>query len=793
LWEFLINNPRCRTAGRPLFCMQSKSKEDFMGIFTKSRIAFVLMSCAALLFAACDSGSAKGSSPKTASVNAATPLSSTIGSTAPSVIALNFSLAVYLEDTSVAGFALEGSEEAATVIGIASDGSKNVTLKLNGRASQGETIKLSYFGENIKTKGNQKKVEPFEVIVANGAPDIIPPHLASATITSAERGKFVLVFDEEIKPDFALNNGAAIGFDVFSEPEGLAIAASPCVFSNGTFTFALTSPALNGQHVYLDYFGTTIKDLADNPLADIVGRTITNESPPNLTLTLDWNGAAGSGSDGPLYVSVGTLTELPVAGTSNSRVKTGYSHTGWYDGTTTINNGTSYAPVTNITLTAVWAVSEYDITYNNLAAGAASNPASNLAKYTSATATFTLANPISTNGMVFLRWRDASGGTVTQIELGSTGNKNLIAEWSLPDQNTSVSENTLLSITALYPDSPYAGGAVNLAAIAGNHVNLGFLPAAVGYFVDVPSSRTGILLIARPKSTKAEVRMVVGSAEEVTGSTGADVYTVVPRPATGTTVVVFTVAPGSGAEKQYTVTVSKSGPSATLSGAPVISATKANNGVGGVAVQDNTVLPINLTNATVKTALSGVNNALSWFAPTIAGLSYTATAGAGATGISIAVTGTPTAISSADAVITIPAGKLLDSSGADITSGLVVTGTATYNIGEASAATYTYSFTHAVNSLAIQGVGCDVIFSPLSPQPAGTHVTVTVNLSGMVMATGTFTTNFTSVNANLNGEPRNQYKQGLVGARLSAEIFEFDVPEMNADDFILTRSFQAAN
>jgi hypothetical protein len=142
-----------------------------------------------------------------------------------------------------------------------------------------------------------------------------------------------------------------------------------------------------------------------------------------------------------------------------------------------------------------------------------------------------------------------------------------------------------------------------------------------------------------------------------------------------------TSAAAPGISDTAAVTVTDLPPAAaTLSGGTVtISATKANSQhVGGVAA--SATLIINLINATVRTAIN--NTSAAGWVQTVAGLTFTATATAGASIISIAVGGTPTETSAATgASITLPAGTLNDTNGSAIASALPVIGTINYNIG----------------------------------------------------------------------------------------------------------------
>ena len=122
-------------------------------------------------------------------------------------------------------------------------------------------------------------------------------------------------------------------------------------------------------------------------------------------------------------------------------------------------------------------------------------------------------------------------------------------------------------------------------------------------------------------------------------------------------------------------------PSASISGSVTVTATKANTSGNGAVGADATVT-INLSNATVNGALSA--DASECFSQTVAGLTYSASAADGATAITVTIEGIPTAVSTAAATISIPAGIIKNSAGEPTTAALAVSGNITYNIGEAA-------------------------------------------------------------------------------------------------------------
>jgi uncharacterized repeat protein (TIGR02543 family) len=154
---------------------------------------------------------------------------------------------------------------------------------------------------------------------------------------------------------------------------------------------------------------------------------------PVLMYTITFNANGGTGTaPGPQKTEAGYGITLP---NGNGLTKTGYTFDGWNikeDGTGTPNYaaGDSYTPTGNVTLYAKWnAVPTYTIAYElNGGTVSSTNPTS----YTAETATFTLNNPTKT-GYTFAGWTGANGTTLqttVTITLGSTGNKNYIANYT---------------------------------------------------------------------------------------------------------------------------------------------------------------------------------------------------------------------------------------------------------------------------------------------------------------------------------------------------------------------------
>ncbi len=148
--------------------------------------------------------------------------------------------------------------------------------------------------------------------------------------------------------------------------------------------------------------------------------------------------AGGSGSSDSMgaidEIACDAEQELPACGFS----KTGYDFANWtadvavvveaetIEEGDVINDAVTLQNIrSDISLTAVWNPITYNLTYEGLEGATNSNPAS----YTIETTTFSLANPGSRTGYTFTGWT-CGGEAITEIPLGSTGDKTITANWT---------------------------------------------------------------------------------------------------------------------------------------------------------------------------------------------------------------------------------------------------------------------------------------------------------------------------------------------------------------------------
>ena len=170
-------------------------------------------------------------------------------------------------------------------------------------------------------------------------------------------------------------------------------------------------------------------------------KTVTANFQQITTYMVSFNANGGNGTVSSLSAQEGNSVILP-DGSGLSR--NGYIFSGWNtnsNGTgTNYNVNTTYTPDGSITLYAKWNIVTYAITYTlNSGTVSPANPAS----YTVETPTFTLTNPTRT-GYTFAGWTGTNGTPpqiTVSVPIGSTGNKNYTANWTLTAYTVTFSGN----------------------------------------------------------------------------------------------------------------------------------------------------------------------------------------------------------------------------------------------------------------------------------------------------------------------------------------------------------------
>ena len=125
--------------------------------------------------------------------------------------------------------------------------------------------------------------------------------------------------------------------------------------------FTVPTPTKTGYTFNGWYNGTTLVEAGTwNFATDVT--LVATWTPNTYTLTFDANG--GTGVDSTQTVTYNSEYTLP---TPN---KTGYTFSGWYNGTALVENGT-WTTLQNVSLTARWTVNTYTLTLNDVYASSA--------------------------------------------------------------------------------------------------------------------------------------------------------------------------------------------------------------------------------------------------------------------------------------------------------------------------------------------------------------------------------------------------------------------------------------
>lgn len=135
----------------------------------------------------------------------------------------------------------------------------------------------------------------------------------------------------------------------------------------------------------------------------------------------------------------------------NVPTEAGYVFGGWYKevGCTTAWNFDTDVVTANTTLYANWTPVNYNLTYEGLNGATNSNPAT----YTVETKTITLADPGTRTGYTFNGWT-CGGSPITQITLGSTGNKTITANWTANTNTAYTVKHYQQNLDGSYPSEP---------------------------------------------------------------------------------------------------------------------------------------------------------------------------------------------------------------------------------------------------------------------------------------------------------------------------------------------------
>jgi uncharacterized repeat protein (TIGR02543 family) len=167
--------------------------------------------------------------------------------------------------------------------------------------------------------------------------------------------------------------------------------------------------------------------------------------------------ANGSSASGPTETAKNYQDTVTVKA---AITRTGYDFQGWSDGTTTYNpSGTLTMPARNITLTALWQIQVYTITYNDASAlsGSSSRTSDD---YTFGYPAISLPTEgtLAKTGYDFGGWSESLGGTAIVGNYTPTSSKTLYAVWTPTTYTVTYNSNGATGALAKSSDSYTTGG-----------------------------------------------------------------------------------------------------------------------------------------------------------------------------------------------------------------------------------------------------------------------------------------------------------------------------------------------
>lgn len=215
-------------------------------------------------------------------------------------------------------------------------------------------------------------------------------------------------------------------------PEAMSPLFQEVVTIPGSGTLERSGYLFGGWNTRANGTGVTYQE-DDSYVMPGVDTTLYAKWIPVYSVAYNGNGSTGGTVAPTESYQAGTLIS-PADPVSTSLVRTGYTFVKW--NTKTDGSGDSYypgvpfnVPSQNLTLYAIWTLAVYTITYELY--GGTNDPA-NPASYSITTATITLQDA-SRTGYTFGGWYEDAEFTVpiTQIPIGSTGNKTVYAKLAI--------------------------------------------------------------------------------------------------------------------------------------------------------------------------------------------------------------------------------------------------------------------------------------------------------------------------------------------------------------------------
>ena len=224
----------------------------------------------------------------------------------------------------------------------------------------------------------------------------------------------------------------AVSYNItYNLNDGTNDAANPAGFTVETATITLQNPTRTnytfaGWYGNAEFTGDAVTQIAQGSTANVA--LYAKWTAVSYAITYNLNDGTNH-VDNPANFTIASETI-----TLQSPTRAGFTFLGWYgnaeftgDAVTQIAQGST----ANVALYAKWTAISYTITYN---LNDGTNDVANPADFTVETATITLQNPTRAN-YTFAGWysnAEFTGGAVTQIAQGSTGDKTFFARWIEP-------------------------------------------------------------------------------------------------------------------------------------------------------------------------------------------------------------------------------------------------------------------------------------------------------------------------------------------------------------------------
>ena len=204
------------------------------------------------------------------------------------------------------------------------------------------------------------------------------------------------------------------------------------------------------NNVYIDVEKTYITLFADGTIA------CTKEMPVSHTVIL--NADDGTGSTTSLSTTTGGKVTLPTP------TRTHYTFNGWSDGTNTYAGGASYTVNGDVTLTALWTINQYTVSYNHNGGDGSTASAT-----VNAGTVIKLPTAPTRTHYTFNGWSDGTNTYAGGASYTVNGNVTFTAQW------------TIIQYTVTYNYNGGSGSPASATVNAGSATTLPTTPTRSGY------------------------------------------------------------------------------------------------------------------------------------------------------------------------------------------------------------------------------------------------------------------------------------------------------------------------